>query len=108
MKVLKQGGHRLFGVEEFLVNTLLKPDSVRRAIDTLKEVAVEFGLAQIEFNERIPCPLILHICGEEEVVRDVEEKLTRHIDSLGPGCAVPLDAPYGNMKVLAEEAKKAG
>lgn len=54
MKVLKQGGHRLFGVEEFLVNTLLKPDSVRRAIDTLKEVAVEFGLAQIEFNERIP------------------------------------------------------
>jgi [methyl-Co(III) methanol-specific corrinoid protein]:coenzyme M methyltransferase len=89
-------GYHLFGVEEFLVNTLLKPDAVRRAIDTLKEVAVEFGRAQIEagadalclgdhatrdlcspeayrdflqavhseLNERIPCPLILHICGD--------------------------------------------
>ena len=185
-------GYHLFGVEEFLVNTLLKPDAVRRAIDTLKEVAVEFGRAQIEagadalclgdhatrdlcspeayreflqavhseLNERIPCPLILHICGEtsdrlrhiretgidcfhydskvpdstarrlagdrlalmggtsnievirnggeEEAVRDMEEKLAEHIDILGPECAVPLDAPYRNMKVLAEEVKKVG
>ena len=185
-------GYHLFGVEEFLVNTLLKPDAVRRAIDTLKEVAVEFGRAQIEagadalclgdhatrdlcspeayrdflqavhseLNERISCPLILHICGvtsdrlrhirktgidcfhydskvpdstarrlagerlalmggtsnievirnggEEEVVRDVEEKLAERIDILGPECAVPLDAPYRNMKVLAEEVKKVG
>ena len=89
-------GYHLFGVEEFLIHTLLKPDAVRRAIDTLKEVAVIFGRAQIEagadalclgdhatrdlcspeayrdflqavheeLNERIPCPLILHICGD--------------------------------------------
>ena len=185
-------GYHLFGVEEFLIHTLLKPDAVRRAIDTLKEVAVIFGRAQIEagadalclgdhatrdlcspeayrdflqavheeLNERIPCPLILHICGdtadrlpyiretgidcfhydskvpdstarrlagsrlalmggtsnidvirnggEAEVVRDVAAKLSQSIDILGPECAVPLDAPYRNMQVLAETAKKVG
>ncbi|UCF97538.1 MAG: hypothetical protein JSV89_20550 [Spirochaetaceae bacterium] len=185
-------GYHLFGVEEFLVNTLLKPTAVRRAIDTLKEVAVLFGRAQIdagadalclgdhatrdlcspeayrdflqavhgELNERIPCPLILHICGdtadrlpyiretgidcfhydsrvpdtaarrlagqrlalmggtgniavirnggEEEVVRDVESKLAGNIDILGPECAVPLDAPFGNLKLLSETVKNVG
>jgi [methyl-Co(III) methanol-specific corrinoid protein]:coenzyme M methyltransferase len=89
-------GYHLFGVEEFLVNTLLNPDAVRRAIDALKEVTVRFALAQIEAGadalcvgdhatrdlcspeayrdflqpvhrelaERIPCPLVLHICGD--------------------------------------------
>ena len=113
-----------------------------------------------ELNERIPCPLILHICGdtadrlpyiretgidcfhydskvpdstarrlagsrlalmggtsnidvirnggEAEVVRDVAAKLSQRIDILGPECAVPLDAPYRNMQVLAETAKKVG
>jgi [methyl-Co(III) methanol-specific corrinoid protein]:coenzyme M methyltransferase len=183
-------GYHLFGVEEFLVNTLLKPGAVRKAIDTLKEVAVRFGRAQIEagadalclgdhatrdlcspeayrdflqevhgeLNERIPCPLILHICGDtadrlpyiretgidcfhydskvadptarrlagqrlalmggtsnisvirnggrEEVLQDVESKLAGHIDVLGPECAVPLDAPFGNMKTLSETVKR--
>ncbi len=36
-------GYHMFGVEEFLVNTLLQPDAVRRAIDTLKAVAVRCG-----------------------------------------------------------------
>ena len=89
-------GYHMFGVEEFLINTLLKPDAVKRAMDTLKEVTVMFAQAQIEagadalcladhatrdlcspnayreflmgihkeLNERIPCPLILHICGD--------------------------------------------
>jgi MtaA/CmuA family methyltransferase len=89
-------GYHLFGVEEFLVNTLLKPDVAKKALETLKEVTVLFALAQIdagadalcladhatrdlcspdayrhflleihkELNERIPCPLILHICGD--------------------------------------------
>jgi len=89
-------GYHVFGVEEFLINTLLKPDAVKRAMDTLKEVTVAFGRAQIdagadalcfadhatrdlcspaayedflsdihcEMTERIPCPLILHICGD--------------------------------------------
>jgi [methyl-Co(III) methanol-specific corrinoid protein]:coenzyme M methyltransferase len=185
-------GYHLFGVEEFLVNTILNPDAVRRAIETLKEVAVMFGKAQIdagadalclgdhatrdlcspeayreflqdvhvELNERIPCPLILHICGdtadrlryiektgidcfhydskvpdplgrrlagarlalmggtgnievirnggEMDVLRDVESKLENAIDVLGPECAVPLDAPYRNMKLLVNTVKKAG
>jgi [methyl-Co(III) methanol-specific corrinoid protein]:coenzyme M methyltransferase len=183
-------GYHMFGVEDFLVNTLLKPEAVRRAIDTLKEVAVQFGRAQIEsgadalclgdhatrdlcspeayrdflknvhseLNERIPSPLILHICGdtsdrlpyiretgidcfhydskvpdstarrlagqrlalmggtnnievirnggEEDVVRDVGEKMVEHIDIIGPECAVALDAPFRNMQVLAEVVKK--
>jgi len=183
-------GYHLFGVEEFLINTLLNPDAVKRAMAALKDVTVRFGTAQVEagadalclgdhatrdlcspdayrdflrdihreLNERIPCPLILHICGDTsdrisyinetgvpcfhfdskvptevarelaaehlalmggtsnfdiikdgtpEAVRvDVAEKVRHHIDIIGPECAVPLDAPYRNMKVLAEEVKR--
>ena len=183
-------GYHLFGVEEFLINTLLKPDAVKRAMDTLKEVTVQFGLAQIEAgadalcfadhatrdlcspdayrdflqdlhqetNERLPCPLILHICGDtsdrisyiretgiacfhfdakigspklardlagdalslmggtsnidvirngsaETVRADVQEKMETGIDIIGPECAVPLDAPFENMKTLAEAVR---
>ena len=104
-------GYHLFGVEEFLINTLLKPDAVRRAMDTLKEVTVSFARAQIEagaealclgdhatrdlcsptayhdflmdihreLNERIPCPLILHICG------DTSDRI-QYIRRTGIGC----------------------
>lgn len=184
-------GYHIFGVEEFLINTLLKPDAVKRAMDTLKEVTVQFGIAQIEagadalcfadhatkdlcspdayreflqelhqeINERLPCPLILHICGDtsdripyiretgiacfhfdskigssklarelagdtlslmggtsnidvirngsaETVRTDVQDKLDSGIDIIGPECAVPLDAPFENMRTLAEEVKK--
>ncbi len=89
-------GYHLYGVEEFLVGTLLEPDAVRRSLACLKEVTVRFGLAQIdagaevlcladhatrdlcsplayrdflqeihqELVERLPVPLVLHICGD--------------------------------------------
>jgi MtaA/CmuA family methyltransferase len=179
-------GYHLFGVQEFLIHTLLDPDAVRRAIDTLKEVSVLFGRAQIEAGadalcyadhatrdlcspeayrtflqdvhaemvERLPFPLILHICGDtsdrigyiretgmacfhvdskvptplarelagdrlalmggtsnidiilqgsqEDVRRDVAEKVACSIDVIGPECAVPLDAPYRTMQWLTE------
>jgi len=89
-------GYHVFGVEEFLINTILKPDAVKKAMDALKEVTITFAHAQIdagadalcyadhetrdlcspdayreflldlhrEMHERIPCPLILHICGD--------------------------------------------
>ena len=89
-------GYHLFGVEDFLINTILAPRLVKRAIDQAKEITVAFGLAQIEAGadalcladhatrdlcspenyteflsavhgelvERLPCPLILHICGD--------------------------------------------
>jgi [methyl-Co(III) methanol-specific corrinoid protein]:coenzyme M methyltransferase len=180
----------MFGVEEFLVNTLLDPGGVKRAMASLKEVAVLFGTAQLEAGavalciadhatrdvcspkayheflveihqelaERLPCPLILHICGDtsdripdiagtclaclhfdsklptpaarqlagnrlslmggtsnldivqhgspEAIAADVATKLANGVDIIGPECAVPLNAPWENMKLLAEEAKK--
>jgi len=183
-------GYHLFGVEEFLISTLLDPDAVRRAIDTLKEVSVVFGRAQIEAGadalcyadhatrdlcaptayrdflqgvhsemaERLERPLILHICGDtsdriayiretgmacfhfdskvpaclarelagdslslmggtsnievilqgtaEDVRQDVAQKMGCGIDIIGPECAVPLDAPYRNMQILAEAVKQ--
>ena len=185
-------GYHVFGVEEFLINTLLKPDAVKRRMDELKEVTVLFATAQIEagadalcyadhatrdlcspdayrdflldlhqeMSERIRCPLILHICGDtsdriryirrtgmacfhfdskvpaakarelageklalmggtsnlniirtgtpEAVRADVRDKVACGIDIIGPECAVPLDAPWRNMAILTEEAKKAG
>jgi methylthiol:coenzyme M methyltransferase len=185
-------GYHMFGVQEFLIGTLLDPDAVRRAMDTLKELTVRFGLAQIEAGadalcladhvtrdlcrpeayrdfvmdlhrelaERLPCPLILHICGDtsdripyiretglecfhfdskvpaatarelagdglalmggtsnfsiiregtpETIVADVREKIDYGIEIIGPECAVPLDAPCVNMKLLTAEVKRAG
>jgi [methyl-Co(III) methanol-specific corrinoid protein]:coenzyme M methyltransferase len=183
-------GYHVFGVEEFLINTILNPDSVKRAIASLKEVTVAFGRAQVEagadaltlgdhatrdlcsplayrdflkdihaeLNERLGCPVILHICGDtadrigsiretgiacfhfdskvpsakarelagetlalmggtsnfeiirkgtpERIAADVREKKANRIDIIGPECAVPLDAPFENMVLLAEEVKK--
>jgi [methyl-Co(III) methanol-specific corrinoid protein]:coenzyme M methyltransferase len=41
-------GYHIYGVQEFLMNTLLKPDSVKRAMRTLIEVTVGFAEAQID------------------------------------------------------------
>jgi len=111
-----------------------------------------------ELNERLDCPLILHICGDTsdripyiratgidcfhfdskvptakarelageaialmggtsnlDVVRqgtplavaaDVAEKLACQIEVIGPECAVPLDAPHHNLRLIAEEVKR--
>jgi len=88
-------GYHLFGVEDFLMATLLDPDAVKRAMRNLIEVTVAFANAQVdcgadaitlgdhctrdlcspetyrdflleihqELQQRIRCPLILHICG---------------------------------------------
>ena len=88
--------YHVFGVEKFLLMSIDDPDKTKRCLDKLKEISVEFALAQIEsgadaltfpdhatgdlvsgeyyrrflmelhqeMEERIPCPLILHICGK--------------------------------------------
>jgi [methyl-Co(III) methanol-specific corrinoid protein]:coenzyme M methyltransferase len=183
-------GYHVFGVQEFLMDTLLRPEAVRRAMRQLIEVTVRFAGAQVEAGAdaitladhctrdlcapdayrdflleihrelvaRIPCPLILHICGDTadrlpyiretgiacfhfdskvpaaaarklagdkmalmggtgnlQVVRrgtpaaiaaDVREKLAAGIDIIGPECAVPLDAPWRNLKQLADDVKR--
>jgi len=182
-------GYHVYGVEEFLIHTLLKPDAVKRAMERLKEVTVAFAQAQIdagadalcladhatrdlcspetyrdflsdihaEMADRIPCPLILHICGDtadripyiretglacfhfdskvptatartlagdglalmggtsnldvirtgtpDAIAADVREKANHHIEIIGPECAVPLDAPCENMRILASEVR---
>ncbi|MFH1477689.1 MAG: uroporphyrinogen decarboxylase family protein [Verrucomicrobiota bacterium] len=182
--------YHFFGVQEFLMSTLLQPDSVRRVLRKLIEVTVSFAKAQIEhgadaltladhctrdlcspdayrdflaamhqeLHERIHCPLILHICGDtsdrlkyiraagiecfhfdskvpaedarrlageklalmggtsninvvrngtpETIAQDIAEKLRNGIDIIGPECAVPLDAPCKNLKLIATMAKE--
>ncbi|OGS24260.1 MAG: hypothetical protein A2297_02390 [Elusimicrobia bacterium RIFOXYB2_FULL_48_7] len=183
-------GYHLFGVEEFLINTMLKPDRIRSIMETLKSVTIMFGKAQLEagadslcladhatrdlcspeayrdflfethkeIREKLNCPIALHICGDtadrisyikdtgidcfhfdskvpsktarelagnklalmggtsnfdiirsgtEDTIRnDAREKIAAGIDIIGPECAVPLDAKYLNMKILADETKK--
>lgn len=104
-------GYHIYGVEEFLINTLLQPDAVKRAMERLKEVTVRFGVAQVEAGadalcladhatrdlcspeayrefllethtelvERLPCALVLHICG------DTSDRI-RHINHTGIHC----------------------
>lgn len=183
-------GYHIFGVEEFLMSTILNPDRVKKVIRELMEVTVSFAKAQIEsgadvitladhctrdlcspeayriflmeihqeLHERITCPLILHICGDtsdrielirntgiecfhfdskvpcfdarrlageklslmggisninvvrngtaEMIVEDVREKLRVGVDIIGPECAVPLDAPFRNLKLISETARQ--
>ena len=88
-------GYHCFGVEPFLLMSRDDPDKTKACLDRMKEITVEFGVAQIEagadaltlpdhatgdlvsgeyyerflrelhieFVDRIPIPLILHICG---------------------------------------------
>ncbi len=124
--------------------------------DTYRDFLIEIHQ---EINERLDCPLILHVCGDtfdrisyiresgincfhfdskvpaatarelagselalmggtsnltvirqgtpEQIVADVQEKIDNQIEVIGPKCAVPLDAPYRNLKMIAELAKKA-
>lgn len=87
--------YHCFGVENFLLMSVDDPGKTKACLDKLREVTVQFGLAQIEagvdaltlpdhatgdlvsaeyykrylrdlhieFVQRLPVPLILHICG---------------------------------------------
>jgi MtaA/CmuA family methyltransferase len=185
-------GYHVFGVQDFLMATMLEPDQVRKAMEQLKQVTINFARAQIEagadalcladhatrdlcspdayrdflkeshaeLEAAIPCPLALHICGDtadrigyiretglacfhfdskvpapaarelageklalmggtsnlevirsgtpEQIVAEVAEKAGQRIDIIGPECAVPLDAPCENLRLLAEEVRKLG
>jgi MtaA/CmuA family methyltransferase len=41
-------GYHVFGVQEFLMNTLLEPDMIKRSMAKLVEVTIEFARAQID------------------------------------------------------------
>lgn len=88
-------GYHCFGVEPFLLMSVDDPGKTKLCLERMKEITVQFGLAQIEagadaltlpdhatgnlvraeyyarflrdlhreFAERLPAPIILHICG---------------------------------------------
>ncbi len=43
-----------------------------------------------------------------DIAQEVQEKLAAGIDIIGPECAVPLDAPWINLRTIADEAKRQG
>ena len=43
---------------------------------------------------------------QEIIVKDVNEKIACNIDIIGPECAVPLNAPFRNLRFLTELVKK--
>lgn len=42
----------------------------------------------------------------EAIAADVAEKIACRIDIIGPECAVPLDAPWRNLRLIADEVHK--
>ncbi len=182
--------YHIYGIEEFLIATILQPDRVKQVLDQLVEVTAAFARAQIDsgahvitvadhctrdlcspmayrdflmdihkqLHERIACPILLHICGDtsdrlgyirqtgielfhfdskvpaaearrlagpdlalmggtnnmrivrdgddEQIARDVREKIQAGIDIIGPECALPLDAPWRNLRAIASAAKE--
>jgi len=179
-------GYHVFGVQEFLISTLLNPVAVRRAMRRLVQVTIAFGKAQIDagadalcvadhctrdlcapeayrdfvadyhvqLHQTFTCPLILHICGDTSdrlpyiretgvecfhidtkvpsmaaarevagsklalmggisniseirngdaasIAHAVQRQLAVGLDVIGPECAVPLDAPYANLRDIA-------
>jgi MtaA/CmuA family methyltransferase len=84
-------GYHMFGVEEFLIHTLLDPGAIKRAMATLKEVTVAFGAAQIEAGADA-------LCLADHATRDLcspdayrEFLMETHAELVGrPGCPLVL------------------
>ncbi len=80
--------YHLFGTENFLVNTILDPDDVRRSLDLLKEVTVTFARAQLDAGAHCLC-LPDHATGDlisAQTYRDflfsIHQELAQRIDTL--------------------------
>ena len=79
--------YHLFGTEQFLVDTVLRADEVRRALDILKEVTVTFARAQLEAGADCLC-LPDHATGDlisAETYRDflfaIHQELAERIEA---------------------------
>ena len=70
------------------------------SLDMVKEIHVDGEAVALKIDLTTPaCPL------KDQIEADVAEKKACGIDVIGPECAVPLDAPYRNMKRLADAVK---
>jgi uroporphyrinogen-III decarboxylase len=94
--------------------------------DTSDRIAYirETGLDCFHFDSKVPAAKARDLAGStlslmggtsnfniirsgtpETIINDVHEKKEYNIDIIGPECAVPLDAPFANMRILAETVK---
>ncbi len=83
------------------------------------------GVECFHFDSKVPTTTARKLAGEQmalmggtsnialirngtrdAIVQDVQEKLRAGIDIIGPECAVPLDAPYENLRILAAAVKE--
>ncbi len=78
-------GYHLFGVEEFLISTILAEDKVRKILSILKEVTVIFAKAQIEAGADV-LTLADHATGDlcspmayRDFLMDVHKELKERI-----------------------------
>ncbi len=79
-------GYHVFGVENFLVNTILEPDMIKRSMESLKEVTIRFARAQIEAGA--DCLLLgdhatRDLCSQDtyrEFLLEVHAELAERID----------------------------
>jgi len=78
--------YHLFGTEQFLTDTILRPDEVRRALDILKEVTVTFARAQLRAGADCLC-LPDHATGDlvsaetyRKFLLPIHQELAEHIE----------------------------
>ncbi len=83
------------------------------------------GIECFHFDSKVPTPDARRLAGRrmalmggtsniaivkngtpQAISEDVAEKIANNIDIIGPECAVPLDAPFENLKLIAQEAKR--
>ncbi len=83
------------------------------------------GIECFHFDSKVPAPLARTLAGDrlalmggtsnlavvrdgtaELITADVREKLANNIDIIGPECAVPLDAPWQNLRMIADEVHR--
>jgi MtaA/CmuA family methyltransferase len=115
--------YHMHGLEEFLIKTILEPDTVRRFLDKLKQVTLLFGKAQIEAGADVLC-IADHATGDlisPESYRDfllpVHKDITRELgvpavlhicgdtaDRMGYICESGFDAFHFDSKVDARKA----
>ena len=80
-------GYHLFGVQEFLMNTLLNPDMLKRAMAKLKNVTIYFAEAQLEAGA--DCLLLgdhatRDLCSPDaydEFLKEMHSELVERIES---------------------------
>jgi len=110
-----------------LVERIPAPIILHICGDTADRIAFirETGVACLHFDSRVPTRLARELAGDrlrlmggtsnfsviregtpEVIAADVAEKLACRIEILGPECAVPLDAPWRNLKTFVAEAHR--